>query len=187
VENIAAHYLLGCLTTLFSVRKRFSLALVIIGLLLFLAVLLLWPRRAPGTVDLMLAGVRQSTNAAWLITVVLTNGTLRTFNVVDDSDGNPAFILDSGEEYGMWLTRMVNQLKVNLIPGGSLTNTVLVTNAPARFRLKVPVRDLAAERRDWVVLAAIHLLPRRWAEKFVKQREKPLPTSDWIETTTSER
>ena len=149
--------------------------------LLSLALLWLWPR-STGKMDLRLAGVRQSTNGAWLITVVLTNGTSRTLNVVDDADGNPAFVLDSGGEYGMWLTRMVNQLRINLTPGASLTNTVLVTNAPPRFRLKVPLRDLAAERGDWVG-RAIRSLPDRWVEKLKAQRGEPEPATPWIETT----
>jgi hypothetical protein len=158
---------------------------VIFGLLLSLALLVLWPRPVAGKVDLRSAGILQSTNGALLVTVVLSNGTPRTFNVVDDANGNPAFILDSGDN-GMWLTRMVNQLRINVVPGASLTNTLLVTNAPPRFRLKVALRDLAAERRDWAGMA-IHFLPRRWAGKLERQREKPLPTSAWIETTTSER
>ena len=166
-------------------RTRLLAGAIIIGLLSLIP-LLLWSRPVPGKVDLRLAGVRQSTNGAWLITVVLSNGTSRTLNVVDDADGNPAFILDSGGEYGMWLTCVVNQLRINLIPGGSLTNTVLVTNAPPRFRLKVPLRDLAAERRDWTG-RAIRFLPSRWADNWMKQREKPQPTTAWIQTTTSER
>ena len=167
-------------------KKRYLTAFLIIAALLCLAGLLFWPRPVMGTVDLMLTGIRQSTNGAFLITVVLTNGTSRTFNVVDDANGNPAFILVTGGEHRMWLTRMVNQLKINLPPGRSLTNTVLVTNAPPRFRLQVPLRDLAAERLD-LFGAAIHLLPSRWAQKLDKQRKRPDPTSDWIETTTSTR
>lgn len=166
-------------------RRRILATVVVVGLLL-MALLLLWPRPVPGKVDLRLTGVRQTTNGDLLISVLLSNGTLRTLNVVDDADGNPAFILDSGGEYGMWLTRMVNQLKINLPPGGSLTNTVLVTNAPPRFRLKVPVRDLTVERRD-LAGALIHFLPRNLAESLERRRAKPPPTSAWIETTTSEQ
>ena len=168
-----------------SSRTGLFAAVVILGLL-SLALLLLWLRPMSGTVDLRLTEIRQSTNSALLVTVVLTNGTSRILNVVDDADGNPAFILDTGRDSDTWLTRMVNQLKINLIPGGSLTNTVLITNAPSRLRLKVPLRDFAAERRDWTG-AVLRLRPRRLAEQLGWQRDELLPTSAWIEITTPQR
>jgi hypothetical protein len=153
--------------------------------LLFLAFQLIRPHSIPGEVQLQLSAVRRSTNGAVFVTVVLTNGTLRTMNIVDDADGNPAYILDSGGEYGLSLTRMVNQLKLNLAPGSSLTNTVLVTNPPPLFRLKVQLRDLASERTD-LTGALSHLLPDRLAQQFQSRRETPLPASDWIETNNTE-
>ncbi len=167
-------------------RTRLLAGAVIVGLLSILALLVLSLRQLPGAVDLHLAGVRQLTNGVLLVTVVLTNGSPRTFNVVDDSAGKPAFILDNGGKFGTWVTDMTNQVRLHITPGASLTNTLLVTNAPPRFRLKVMLRDLAAERRDWAGVV-IHFLPDGLAEKLKRRREVPPPTSAWIETSTSAR
>jgi hypothetical protein len=166
--------------------KRLLIGAVIIALLAVLALLLLSVRPLPGAVDLKLAGVRQATNGALLVTVVLTNSTPRTFNVVDDTAGNPAFIVDSGGQYGTWLTDMTNQVRIHIAPGASLTNVLLVTNAPPRFRLKVVLRDLAAERRD-LAGVVIHFLPDPLAQDLQRRRELPLPTSAWIESQPTER
>jgi hypothetical protein len=115
--------------------------------------------------------------------VTLTNSTPLTLNVVDDADGKPAFILDDGSPPGMWLTYMVNHLKINLAPGASLTNTVFLTNPPPRFRLKLQMRDLADEGRGWP-LPVGRLLPEPWRSKFVewdlKRHKRWDPASGWI-------
>jgi len=167
--------------------SRHAKSLVVLlgaGLLFLLALLVVWPNRLAAKVDLRLAGTRQSSNGVLLVTVILTNGTPQTLNVVDDADGNPAFVLDTGGHHGRWLTPMVNQLKVNLAPGASLTNTVAITNPPPRFRLKVPLRDLAAEIWGWQVFRFIPQPLSRWANMGVKwslrKRLNIFPASDWI-------
>jgi hypothetical protein len=170
-----------------------SLATMVGGaLVISLALALGWPRRVPGKLGVQLASTRQLSNGVLLVTVVLTNGTPRALNVVDDSRGKPAFILDERDErrrtdgtYGMQLTDLANQLKINLAPGATLTNTVCVTNPPPRFRLRVYVRDLAAERRGFPLY---RIVGRALALKVVEWRLKRqntdivLPASPWIET-----
>jgi len=167
-----------------SWRTKLLVATAVVALLLSLALLLLRPLPMHGKVDLRLAGLPQSNNGALLVTVVLSNGTSRAFYVVDDADGNPAFILDSGGELRMYLTRVVNQLTINLAPGASLTNTVVVTNPPPRFRLKVPLRDLGQTVNGPIDA----FLPRPWAAKLQTWRRKPPPeepASAWIESKAS--
>ena len=60
-----------------------------------------------------------------------------------------------------WLTRMINKRNISLAPGGSLTNVVLVTNCPPRFRLKLAVDYLGRDSRDWP-LPVGRLLPEPW-------------------------
>ena len=79
---------------------------------------------------------------------------------------------------------MVNQLRLNLAPGASLTNTVVITNPPPRFRLKVLLRDLLRERWN---LAVNGFLPHPLASRLQKWRENAPPASAWIETKLSEQ
>jgi hypothetical protein len=79
---------------------------------------------------------------------------------------------------------LANQLKINLAPGATLTNTVCVTNPPPRFRLRVYVRDLAAERSGFplhrIVGKALAMKVVEWRLK----RQNPdifLPASPWID------
>ena len=167
-----------------SRRLKFLAVLVGGGLFIFLALVLVQPRTVTKTMDLRVAGTSQPSNGILLVTVTLRNGTSRYLNVVDDASGNPAFLLDTGSQRGTWLTTMVNQLKINLAPGASMTNTVVITNPPPRFRLKVPVRDLAAE--SWGSQASLFLpravarvanVPRRW---LLRKRLHISPASEWI-------
>jgi hypothetical protein len=169
-----------------------SLATMVGGaLVISLALALGWPRRVPGKLGVQLASTRQLSNGVLLVTVVLTNGTPRALNVVDDSRGKPAFILDERDErrrtdgtYGMQLTDRANQLKINLAPGATLTNTVCVTNPPPRFRLRVYVRDLDAEGSGFPLY---RIMGKALAMKVVEWRLKRqnadivLPASPWIE------
>jgi hypothetical protein len=154
------------------------------SLLLLLALLVVWPKPVIAKVHLRLAGTRQSSNGVLLVTVILTNGTPQTLNVVDDADGNPALVLDTGGQHRRWLTPMVNQLKINLAPGASMTNTVAITTPPPRFRLVVPLRDLAAEIWGWQVFRFIPQPLSRWANVVVKwslrKRLNIYPASEWI-------
>jgi hypothetical protein len=128
------------------------------------------------------------TNGAMLISLVLSNGTSRSLNIVDESTGGPFVVLDAGTQsnmpgtIGFGLGKLVNTLKLNLAPGASLTKTVTLTNPPPRFRLLVEVRDLATERSR----AVIGLF--KWLEVKAKLRKQltlddeiiMLPASPWI-------
>ncbi len=126
------------------------------------------------------------TNGVMLLSVVLSNGTSRTLNIVDDGAGNPFVVLDAGNSnvpgtIGTGLSVLANTLKLNLAPGAALTNAVRLTNPPPRFRLLVEVRDLASERRR----ALVDLL-RFVAEKARLSKPAPhspilLANSPWIE------
>src|SRR5689334_15054311 len=133
---------------LMPLRKviRFALA----GCLVFLLLLfLLSPKPKPRKLDLRIVGQPQVTNGAMLISLILSNGTSRSLNIVDESSGGPFVVLDAGTQsnmpgtIGFGLGNLVNTLKLNLAPGASLTKTVTLTNPPPRFRLLVEVRALA--------------------------------------------
>jgi hypothetical protein len=162
--------------------------------LLLLVLLLLWPRGAPATLDVRLVGVSRSGGGVLRVNVLLTNRTSRTLNVIDDSRGNPAFVLDEiggpspSGSWGARVTDMANSLRINLAPGASLTSTVWLTNPPPRFRLRAQIRDLAAERGDapWsrIVggpLARQILRLREKAQDSDAYAEVYLPASVWIE------
>jgi len=170
--------------------RRKVLWLTVTGAGGLVLVLLLWPARPqPRTLDLRIAGQPQMTNGAMLISIVLSNGTLRTLNIVDDGAGNPFVVLDAGVgqnppgTIGLGLRVLANTLKLKLAPGAALTNAVRLTNPPPRFRLLAEVRDLASERRG-----ALTELLRLLAVKARLSRPSPqgnglimLPASPWIE------
>jgi hypothetical protein len=167
--------------------RRWAAAVFVVCLLCLLYLLFvrpLLPHSVPGTVDLRLMGVSSSSNGVMLVSVVLTNSTPLVLNVLDDADGRPAFILDDGSEQ-TWLTRMINKCSINLAPGGTLTNVVLVTNGPPRFRLKLAVYYLGRDSRDWP-LPVGRLLPQPWRSRFAEwdQNRKTgthwQPASRWI-------
>src|SRR4051812_13598592 len=114
------------------------------------------------------------------VSVVLSNRTRRTVNVVDDKGGGPAFILDSGERYE-WVGTPANTLKIDLKGRSSITNAVCITNAPPRFRLRPSLRDLTIEAR---VSRAFRYLPRfvavRVMESYKSELHLDQPASDWI-------
>jgi hypothetical protein len=124
------------------------------------------------------------------INIVLSNGTARTLNIVDDGAGKPFVVLDAGSAsnapgtIGTGLGVLANTLKLNLAPGAVLTNAVRLTNPPPRFRLLVEVRDLAAERRR-AITGLFELLAVK--AKFRKQLTQNddsilLPASPWVES-----
>src|SRR5437899_8839510 len=132
-------------------KMRFvAMAAAVIGLLRLAALLVVRHHSRPSGVELRVANLHLTTNSVLQATVILKNKTSRMLNVVDDSRGNPAFVMETTGTR-VWLTDMVNSLKMNIAPGASLTNAVLLTNAPSRFRLKVTFRDLGAEKQDWSV------------------------------------
>ena len=172
-----------------SLRKviRFSLAGCLVFLLL-LVLLSLKPK--PRKLDLRIVGQPQMTNGAMLISLILSNGTSRSLNIVDESSGGPLVVLDAGTQgntpgtIGLGLGNLVNTLKLNLAPGASLTKTVTLTNPPPRFRLLVEVRDPPTEP-----IKGLGLLFKSFAAmaKLRKQLTPPdydmimLPASPWIE------
>jgi hypothetical protein len=158
---------------------------------IFLSLLpiLLSPEPPAGSFDLRIADTPQITNGAMLITLVLSNGTSRRFNIVDDTAGKPFFVLDDGAPVsgtiGVGLSRMANMLKINLSPGEAMTNAIMLTNPPLRFRFRAEARDLASERH-----ININELIRLAASKVIHRKPGPyttttmiLPTSPWIDAS----
>lgn len=169
-----------------SRNRKLAAAVITICLILLFYLLImrpLLPHTVPGTVDLRVTDFTKASDGILRVSVIVKNNTPVNLNVLDDAEGRPAFILDDGGPDGMWLTHMVNQLKIHLAPGASLTNMVFVTNAPPRFRLKLPFRDLADEARGWP-LPVGRLLPEPWRSDFVKRRlsrrQRWEATSGWI-------
>src|SRR5258706_206551 len=167
-------------------RKIIWLALA--GGLVFL-LLLLPTKPKPWTLDLRISGQPQITNGAVLISLVLSNGTSRSLNIVDDASGDPFVVLDAGTRgnvpgtIGLGLGVLVNTLKLNLAPGASLMKSVTLTNPPPRFRLLVEVRDLATERRRGIMQLFKLLAVKVKLRKQLTQDDDPimLLASPWIE------
>jgi len=151
------------------------------------------PQPAPRTIDLLILGRPQLTNGAMLVSVVLSNGTSRSLNVVDDTAGNPFLGLVTTNYFAGYLVPdrdvsgpCANMMRINLAAGASLTNTVWITNPPPRFRLRTMVRDMHAEF-SW----GIRQIPRSLAVRagLLRQRQflgspasPTSPTSPWIES-----
>jgi hypothetical protein len=103
--------------------RRKVLWLAIAGAVCLVLVLILWPaKRQTRNLDLRLAAQPQMTNGAMLISFVLSNGTSRTLNIVDDGAGSPFVVLDAGAAgnapgtIGTGLGNLANTLKLNLAP-----------------------------------------------------------------------
>ncbi len=152
-------------------------------LLLFLAILLAWPRGATGTIDFRVMGLTWTNNGALLVSVVLTNTTSHTFDVLGDAAGKPAFILDTGSGYTM-LAPLADQLRFNLAAGASLDAIARLTNPPSRFRLKVEVHDLVAEARPGPLWPVYRVLPKDMRYRLYRWESKnwpePSSASEWI-------
>lgn len=124
-----------------------------------------------------------------LIGLLLSNGTSRSMNIVDDATGKPFWVLDAGANsnlpgtVGFGLGALANTLKLNLAPGAALTQALRLTNPPPRFRVLVEVRDLARERQRAIpelleflaVKARLRKRPRNYDDYIL------LPASPWIE------
>jgi hypothetical protein len=141
----------------------------------------------PQTLDLYLAGQPQITNGAVLISLVLSNGTSSSLNIVDEASGDPFVVLDDGTgrfgAIGIGLGVLVNTWKLNLAPGASLTKSVTLTNPPPRFRLIVEVQDFAKQRRIWILREFEILAVKLKLRKHLTPLEDPttLPATPWIE------
>jgi hypothetical protein len=171
-----------------SPRKILWLAVAGTGCLVILLVLLPATPQ-PRTLDFRIAGRPQVTNGVMLISFVLSNGTSRSLNILDDAAGKPFLVLDAGTggnmpgTIGLGLGVFANTLKLNLAPGAALTNAVRLTNPPPRFRLLVEVPDLASERRRGVVGLLRFLAVKATLLKETRDdyRSIILPASPWIE------
>jgi hypothetical protein len=157
-------------------------------LVLLLLLPLLLPKPKPRKLDLRIVGQPGTTNGAMLISLILSNGTSRSLNIVDEASGGPFVVLDAGPQgnmpgtIGFGLGNLVNTLKLNLAPGASLTRTVTLTNPPPRFRLLVEVRDLARERSRAVIGLFRWLAVKAKLRKQLTQDDDILlPASPWIE------
>jgi len=141
----------------------------------------------PQTLDLYIASQPQITNGAVLISLVLSNGTSSSLNIVDDASGGPFVVLDDGTgrfgRIGIGLGILVNTLKLNLAPGASLMKSVTLTNPPPRFRLLVEATDLAKQLRTgilrWFEVLAVKVKLRKQLTPY----DDPimLPATPWIE------
>jgi hypothetical protein len=167
-------------------RKTTLAALSLVGAaFLSLAFFLVWPHQAPWRMVLQITGTRPADTNVLLVSVTLSNGTSRQLNVVEGDNGDAAFYLDVGLQYGLQLGRgLVNQGKLNLAPGATLTDTVRITNPPPRFRLKVPIRDFAAEPRRStgyrIVLGYVAQKLMDW--HLLRSSLQPPVSSAWVET-----
>jgi hypothetical protein len=132
-----------------------------------------------------------------LVSIVLSNGSSGSLNVVDDTAGNPFLTLTTNYYDGRLVSGpAANTLKLNLAPGASLTNNVWITNPPPRFQLRTLVRDFDAERRAMYVRLARSLAVKA---KLLRERlglghpqvaalrerledhRGVMPTSPWIQ------
>lgn len=179
----------------FRWKTLFIATITVCIILLLLLCFVLRPAQVSRALEVRIADTPEFSNGVFVASVVLSNGTPQSLNIIDDTAGKPLFVLDAGVDYypagsrahGGWLAPAANTLKLNLPPGASLTNSVRVTNPPPRFRLKAITRDLAAEGRNWWVVPVARRLPQRWSEKLERRLEMPMPSSDWIEIKMTTR
>src|SRR5688572_546437 len=132
--------------------------------------------------QLGILSVKRPASGLVQLTVLVTNGTQRTLNVVDASPGKVAFVIHDPASNRVWASTMINQLTINLRPGDSLTNTIFLTNPPIRFRLSCVLRDFEVEGHVWSVY---RFLPKKLSERIVEWRRPKWqleePMSPWIE------
>ena len=88
--------------TLTSRQKVLWLAIAGVGPVVL--VLLLCPAKPqqPLIPDLRISGPPQVTNGVMFVSILLSNGSSRTLNIVDDGAGNPFFVLDVGRSKPAW-------------------------------------------------------------------------------------
>jgi|WetSurMetagenome_2_1015567.scaffolds.fasta_scaffold27476_3 hypothetical protein len=148
--------------------------------------LLCWSlfRDAPvdrGGFDVRLLAVTRFTNGAVQVSLELSNGSSRVLNVVDDSTGSPALVLEVPGQT-RWLNRPANTGRMTLGTSSNLTTSAWVTNPPPRFRLLFSVRDFDAERR---MDSTRRLLPKALRSDFTEWSRdlwnSTNPASPWIE------
>jgi hypothetical protein len=170
-------------------KSRFILPGLKWGLIVGMGVLvlaILWQAtRHPTDLDafhVRVVAVHRLADGSALLDVVITNGTSAALNIVDDSSGKPAFVLETSAGKRSMVTSMVNSLAVNLAPGVSLTNSVLLTNAPFRFRLYCIIRDLNAETGVWGFTSGWpKFLGARWVESQRHRWDLPFQYTDWVD------
>jgi hypothetical protein len=130
----------------------------------------------------LVLAVRPGTNGSAQVDVLITNGTSVPLNVIDDASGKTAFFLETETGTSSAVTPRMNLGTINLAPGTSLTNCVVLTNPPARFRLVCTLRNLEAERKVW---GAHRFLPKTLAARLVELRRRewdlPFQYSKWVD------
>lgn len=128
-----------------------------------------------------IVNVTRLTNGVIHVRVVLTNESSHVFNVIDDVNLNPIFLLEEANGFWSWPSNMANTLKVSIKPGDAFFHETWLTNPPAQFRFRCLLRDLNAER-DSARSIFRHLT------RFFKSEERPgplkvdelRPASEWI-------
>lgn len=141
-----------------------------------------------------------------VVTLLLTNGLPRKVNIVDDTNWQPHFALQWCGDPGLWLGDLAKQKRVFLEPGTNtlslgdcanglklflapqqcLTNTVVLTNPPPRFRLKASVRDLEKHVSSGKFLVNLSRVTHGAFERFFGkvnlEGELQEPITPWIDT-----
>jgi hypothetical protein len=162
--------------------RLFSFIAILVLLIVAIALMIRSP--APKErIGFQVVSLQQVSSNTFRAALLLTNQTGRMLNIVDASEGGPAFIIESSSGSSVWLGHLSNSLALNLPSHGSLQASALITNAPKEFRLKFPIRDFTAERKVW---SAYNYLPKPVAARVVEWRRKTWsldpPTSRWIRT-----
>jgi hypothetical protein len=133
----------------------------------------------------LVLAVHPGTNGLVRLDVFLTNGTSVPLNVVDDSTGNPVFMVEPGPN-GLPIVGPPRALSKVIAPGGSQTNSVVLTNPPARFRLAGTLRNPEAERK---MERICRFLPKYFAIRYADSRRQdwdlPFQYSDWVDLPTA--
>lgn len=159
--------------------------LILVLALLAFATLLLLPVRPPDHVErfrIQVLNVQALPEGTVQITTLLTNGASVRLHVTDNAAGHPFIAYESGTDDRHALSDLANRLSLSLAPGECLTNLVILTNAPGKFRLCCWLRNLEAEHRlargyRYVPKFLFQLVAQLWQE----QREIPPPCTEWIE------
>jgi hypothetical protein len=128
-----------------KVWRQQKIAALIIAVILVVSVLAFVSAKR-GQVELRITNVTRLTNGVIHVRVVLTNQSARVFNVIDDANQNPIFLVEEANGFWDWPSNMTNSLKVNINPGGALSHEAWLTNPPAQFRFRCVLRDLKAEQ-----------------------------------------
>jgi hypothetical protein len=165
--------------------KKWLIAVVVLLLLVVLGFAMWGARSRPNYLrqfHVLVLAVHPGTNSSALLDVIITNGTSVPLAIVDDSAGNPAFLVRPASDAGWSGAKPpINIIRV-IEAGASLTNSVVLTNPPARFRLACTLRNLDSERQ---IERVARFLPRSLAARYAEFRRRdwdlPFQYSDWVD------